>query len=69
SAGNYTNNVTVGNITTYTITNLTNGQKYYFAVSAINAAGEGAKSNEVSAIPQQPASLLHSPHPVLRFLQ
>ncbi|MGC8912671.1 MAG: fibronectin type III domain-containing protein [Thermoplasmata archaeon] len=54
SAGNYTNNVTVGNITSYTITNLTNGQTYYFAISGINAAGESAKSNEVSATPQQP---------------
>jgi predicted phage tail protein len=52
SAGNYTVNITVGNVTAYTITNLTNGQKYYFSVSAINGGGEGAKSNEVSAIPR-----------------
>ena len=51
SAGNYTVNITVGNVTAYTITNLTNGQKYYFSVSAINGGGEGAKSNEVSATP------------------
>jgi|GEM_PF-1437327 len=51
SSGNYTTNITVGNVTNYTITNLTNGQKYYFAVSAINGAGEGARSNEVSATP------------------
>ena len=41
----------MGNITNYTITNLTNGQKYYFVVSAINGVGEGAKSTEVSATP------------------
>ena len=41
----------MGNITNYTITNLTNGQKYYFAVSAINGLGEGPWSNEVSATP------------------
>ncbi|MGB9636369.1 MAG: fibronectin type III domain-containing protein, partial [Thermoplasmata archaeon] len=63
SAGNYTNNVTVGNITTYTITNLTNGQTYYFAVSAIDAAGESAKSNEVSATPQQPGQPAPQPTP------
>jgi hypothetical protein len=49
--GNYTANITVGNVTEYTITNLTNGQTYYFAVSAINSVGEGAKSTEVSATP------------------
>jgi hypothetical protein len=42
---------TIANTTAYTIATLTNGQKYYFAVSAINGVGEGAKSNEVSAIP------------------
>jgi PKD repeat protein len=51
TARNYTVNITVGNVTAYTITNLTSGQKYYFAVSALTAAGEGAKSNEVSATP------------------
>jgi len=58
SSGNYTTNITVGNISSYTITGLTNGQKYYFAVSAINGVGEGPRSNEVSATPtgeqQQP---------------
>jgi parallel beta-helix repeat protein len=51
SPGNYTNNITLGNITNYTITGLINGQRYYFAVSAINAVGESPKSNEVSAMP------------------
>jgi predicted phage tail protein len=52
TARNYTVNITVSNVTAYTIMNLTNGQKYYFSVSAINGGGEGAKSNEVSATPR-----------------
>jgi len=51
SSGNYTITIMAGNITNYTITGLTNGQKYYFAVSAINGVGEGPKSNEISATP------------------
>ena len=49
--GNYTNNITVGNITSYTITGLINGQRYYFVVSAINSVGESEKSTESSAMP------------------
>jgi predicted phage tail protein len=43
--------VTLGNVLTYTNTGLTNGQTYYYKVSAANSVGEGAKSNEASAIP------------------
>ena len=45
---------TVGNVFTYTDTAVTNGQTYYYRVSAISAAGEGPKSNEVSATPNLP---------------
>jgi hypothetical protein len=38
----------------YTLNNLENGKTYYLAVSAVNAAGEGAVSAEISAIPQAP---------------
>jgi titin len=37
--------------TTYTDTGLTNGQAYWYKVSAVNAAGEGAKTVQISAIP------------------
>ena len=51
SRGNYTNNITVGNVTNYTLTGLKNGEVYYIAISAINAVGEGAKSTEIKVIP------------------
>ncbi|HEX7055691.1 MAG TPA: InlB B-repeat-containing protein [Bacilli bacterium] len=38
--------------TVYQVNGLTNGTEYFFAVTAINAGGESAKSNQVSAIPQ-----------------
>jgi len=41
---------TIGNVTTYTVTSLTNGQVYYFKVSAV-AVSEGPLSNEASATP------------------
>jgi parallel beta-helix repeat protein len=41
----------IGNITMYDDTGLTNGQTYYYKVSAVNAIGEGPKSNEASATP------------------
>ena len=47
---------TIGNVLTYTNTGLTNGQAYYYRVSAWNAMGEGAKSNEASTTPAVPPS-------------
>lgn len=41
----------VGNELTYTDTMLTNGQRYYYEITAVNAAGEGQPSNETSTIP------------------
>lgn len=52
-SGNYTENITIGNVTTYTFINLIRGIRYYFAVSAINTIGEGPKSNETSASIEQ----------------
>jgi hypothetical protein len=36
---------------TYSVSGLSNGQSYYFEVTAINSAGEGVPSNEASATP------------------
>src|SRR5205807_324550 len=38
----------------YTDTAVTNGVTYYYQVSAVNAAGEGPRSNEASATPSPP---------------
>src|SRR5436309_1536840 len=45
---------TIGNVLTYTDTTVTNGVTYYYQVSAVNAAGEGPRSNEASATPSPP---------------
>jgi parallel beta-helix repeat protein len=51
----------IGNLLTYTDTGLVNGQTYYYRVSAVNAIGEGPKSNEANAtpatLPTQPLNL------------
>jgi PKD repeat protein len=41
----------LGAVTSCTDTGLTNGQKYFYEVSAVNALGEGNKSNEATATP------------------
>ncbi len=47
----YSNRLNVGRSTSYTATNLTNGARYYFAVTAYNASGqESSFSNEASAL-------------------
>ncbi len=42
---------TLGNVLTYTDTMLTNGQTYYYKVTAVNSVGEGPQSNEAFASP------------------
>lgn len=44
----------VGNVLTYTDTNLINGVRYYYRVNAVNAVGEGSKSNIANARPLGP---------------
>ncbi len=51
SSGGETLLTTLGNVLTYTNTGLTNGQTYYYKVSAVNGVGEGPLSNEASATP------------------
>src|SRR5205823_6497535 len=42
---------TVGAVTTFADTSVVNGTTYYYAVAAVNAAGEGPRSAERSAMP------------------
>jgi PKD repeat protein len=55
----------LGAVTSCTDTGLANGQAYFYKVSAVNAVGEGAQSNEASATPSgsgcTPAQLLGNP--------
>jgi hypothetical protein len=39
ASGNYTQNITVGNVTSYTLANLNDATTYYFAVTAYDTAG------------------------------
>jgi len=49
ASGSYSQVIDVGDTTSYTVTNLTNGNTYYFTTTAYDAAGnESEHSNEVS---------------------
>jgi fibronectin type 3 domain-containing protein len=56
TSGGETLIATIGNVTTYTDVNVTNGKTYYYKVSAANAVGDGPKSNETSVTPSAPAT-------------
>lgn len=49
ASGTYSQDIDVGNTTSYTVSNLIDGQTYYFAVTAYNDVGyQSVYSNEVS---------------------
>ncbi|MCB1095193.1 MAG: fibronectin type III domain-containing protein [Verrucomicrobiae bacterium] len=51
SSGNYPLSLDAGNVTTAAVTDLAEGQEYYFAVTAVNAASlESLPSEEVSVV-------------------
>ncbi len=59
ASGNYTVHLDVHNVTTYAVTGLTEGQKYYFAASAYTISGnQSGFSNEVSTIVGQANNLV-----------
>lgn len=51
AAGSETLLATVGNVNAYADTAVANGTTYYYAITAVNATGESALSNELSATP------------------
>jgi fibronectin type 3 domain-containing protein len=51
SSGGETLLTTLGNVTSWTDNGAANGTTYYYQVSAVNAVGESARSNELSATP------------------
>ena len=56
SSKSYSGSVDVGNVTSYTLTGLTQGQTYYVAVTAYNTSGsESSYSGEVSGVATEPA--------------
>jgi predicted phage tail protein len=53
--------ITLGNVLTFTNEGLTNGQIYYYKVSAMNSVGEGANSTSVNAMPSAETTLPSAP--------
>ncbi len=55
---------TLGTVTSYDDTTAVNGTTYYYRVAAVNSAGDGTQSNEVSATPSAappPPAFPHAP--------
>jgi fibronectin type 3 domain-containing protein len=53
SPGSETLLTTLGNVTSWTDAGAVNGTIYYYKVTAVNSAGEGSMSNEMSASPSK----------------
>lgn len=61
SSGGETSLTTLGNVTSYDDTAVSNGTSYFYKVSAVNGVGEGSLSNEATATPQAAASKPSAP--------
>ena len=55
---------TTGNVTSYNDTSVTNGQTYFYKVTAVNSVGESSQSNEASATPSAPSGPVVATIPV-----
>ncbi len=61
SSGNYTQNIDVGNTTSYTLGSLSDGTTYYFAVTAYDASGDvSGYSNQASLTTSAASSTLYT---------
>jgi fibronectin type 3 domain-containing protein len=52
ASGTETYITTIGNLTSFMNTGLTNGQVYYYQVSAMNSAGNSSRSTETGTVPR-----------------
>jgi fibronectin type 3 domain-containing protein len=54
ASGGETMLTTLAAVTSFDDTTVTNGTTYFYQVTALNAAGEGSRSNEISKVPKAP---------------